>query len=105
MKIPWIIFNGGVDVTGTAGIISSPLKSEIIDSFTENVTEAWIGLYSDNTPVVFEWSDGTPVKFSNWHSQEPNTFQRTGQLCVSAQGSVSFLFFLKELDRYFYFSS
>lgn len=105
MKIVWIIFNSGVDATGTTGIISLPLKSELTYSFTENVTETWIGLYSNNTPVVFEWSDGTPVKFSSWHSEEPNTFQRTGQLCVSAQGSVSCLLFLKELDRHFYFGS
>lgn len=98
-------FNSGVDITGTIGIISSSLKYEIFYSFTENVTETWIGLYSNNTPVVFKWSDSTPVKLSHWHSQEPNTFQRTGQLCVSAQGPVSFLFLLKEQDRHSYFTS
>lgn len=96
-----MIFNSGVNVTGTTGIISSPLKSELPYSFTENVTETWIGLYSNKTPVVFEWSDGTAVKFSNWHRQEPNTYQRTGQLCVSAQGPVSFLLCWKEFDTYF----
>ncbi|KAM9284675.1 LOW QUALITY PROTEIN: secretory phospholipase A2 receptor [Cariama cristata] len=68
--------------------ISSMADAELLLNLleSENVTETWIGLYSNSTPAVFEWSDSTPVKFSNWHSQEPNTFQRTGQLCVSAQG-------------------
>uniref|UniRef100_A0A8C5U0H8 Secretory phospholipase A2 receptor n=1 Tax=Malurus cyaneus samueli TaxID=2593467 RepID=A0A8C5U0H8_9PASS len=80
--------------------ISSMAEEELLLNLleSENVTETWIGLYSNNTPVGFEWSDGTPVKLSSWHRQEPNTFQRTGQLCVSAQGPVSFI--LKELDTF-----
>lgn len=68
--------------------ISSMADAELLHNLLqrENITETWIGLYSSNISVVFEWSDGTPVKFSYWHSQEPNTFQRAGQLCVSAQG-------------------
>ncbi|XP_042730749.1 secretory phospholipase A2 receptor isoform X2 [Lagopus leucura] len=68
--------------------ISSMADAELLRNLLqrENVTETWIGLYSSNISVVFEWSDGTPVKFSYWHSQEPTTFQRIGQLCVSAQG-------------------
>ncbi|OWK63245.1 Secretory phospholipase A2 receptor [Lonchura striata] len=84
------------------GFITSPLKSELTYSFTENVTETWIGLYSNSTPVVFEWSDSTPVKFSNWHRQEPNTFQRTGQLCVSAQGPEGHWRIKKCEDKFFY---
>ncbi|KGL81862.1 Secretory phospholipase A2 receptor, partial [Tinamus guttatus] len=69
--------------------ISSMADAELLLNLLkrENVTETWIGLYSNSSPVVFQWSDSTPVKFSNWHNQEPNIFQRTGQFCVSAQGS------------------
>ncbi|XP_054685920.1 secretory phospholipase A2 receptor [Grus americana] len=84
--------------------ISSMADAELLLNLleSENVTETWIGLYSNKTPAVFEWSDGTPVKFSNWHSQEPNTFQRTGQLCVSAQGSAGHWKVKKCEDRSFY---
>uniref|UniRef100_A0A8C3LCY8 Secretory phospholipase A2 receptor n=1 Tax=Chrysolophus pictus TaxID=9089 RepID=A0A8C3LCY8_CHRPC len=68
--------------------ISSMADAELLHNLLqrENITETWIGLYSSNISDVFEWSDGIPVKFSYWHRQEPNTFQRIGQLCVSAQG-------------------
>ncbi|KAM6077828.1 secretory phospholipase A2 receptor isoform 1-T1 [Theristicus caerulescens] len=84
--------------------ISSMADAELLLNLleSENVTETWIGLYSNNTPIVFEWSDSTPVKFSNWHSQEPNTFQRTGQLCVSAQGSEGHWKVKKCEERSFY---
>uniref|UniRef100_A0A8D0LBA3 Phospholipase A2 receptor 1 n=1 Tax=Sphenodon punctatus TaxID=8508 RepID=A0A8D0LBA3_SPHPU len=55
--------------------------------FTGKVTETWIGLKSNTTPILFKWSDGSSVTFTNWHKQEPNVFQRTTQLCVSAQQS------------------
>ncbi|XP_053155223.1 secretory phospholipase A2 receptor [Hemicordylus capensis] len=51
----------------------------------ENVTETWIGLSSNKTPIEFEWSDGSAVTISSWHKQEPNIHQRKSQLCVSAQ--------------------
>ncbi|XP_074685054.1 secretory phospholipase A2 receptor isoform X3 [Strix aluco] len=84
--------------------ISSMADAELLLNLleSENVTETWIGLYSNNTPISFEWSDSTPVKFSDWHSQEPNTFQRTGQLCVSAQGPEGHWKVKKCEDRSFY---
>ncbi|XP_067155242.1 secretory phospholipase A2 receptor isoform X5 [Apteryx mantelli] len=77
-------------------------EQNYISDLSKNVTETWIGLYSNSTPVVFQWSDGTPVKFSNWHNQEPSVFQRTGQLCVSAQGSEGHWKVKKCEDRSFY---
>ncbi|EMP38729.1 Integrin beta-6, partial [Chelonia mydas] len=68
----------------------------------ENVTETWIGLNSNKTPVIFQWSDGSSVTFTNWHKQEPNIFQRTSQLCVSAQGSAGHWQVKNCEDRYFY---
>lgn len=84
--------------------ISSMADAELLHNLLqrENITETWIGLYSSNISVVFEWSDGTPVKFSYWHSQEPNTFQRTGQLCVSAQGPEGLWKVKKCEDKSFY---
>ncbi|XP_010711967.1 secretory phospholipase A2 receptor-like isoform X1 [Meleagris gallopavo] len=84
--------------------ISSMADAELLHNLLqrENITETWIGLYSSNVSVVFEWSDGTPVKFSYWHSQEPSTFQRIGQLCVSAQGPEGHWKVKKCEDKSFY---
>ncbi|XP_026530148.1 secretory phospholipase A2 receptor-like [Notechis scutatus] len=51
----------------------------------ENVTDTWIGLSCNKTPVEFEWSDGSAVIFTYWNKQEPNILQKKGQICVSAQ--------------------
>ncbi|XP_054031206.1 secretory phospholipase A2 receptor [Dryobates pubescens] len=90
----------GSGLISVSSLADAELLLKLLES--ENVTETWIGLYSNNTPVVFEWSDSTSVKFCNWHSQEPNTFQRTGQLCVSAQGSEGHWKVKKCEDRSFY---
>ncbi|XP_034281924.1 secretory phospholipase A2 receptor isoform X1 [Pantherophis guttatus] len=51
----------------------------------ENVTDTWIGLNCNKTPVEFEWSDGSAMIFTYWNKQEPNILQKKGQICVSAQ--------------------
>ncbi|XP_072468232.1 secretory phospholipase A2 receptor isoform X2 [Notamacropus eugenii] len=53
----------------------------------ENVSETWIGMSSHSNPVSFEWSNGSLVTFTNWHTQEPNISFNRSQLCVSAQQS------------------
>ncbi|XP_022425913.1 secretory phospholipase A2 receptor [Delphinapterus leucas] len=53
----------------------------------ENASETWIGLSNNKTPVSFEWSDGSSVIFTNWHTLEPQIFPNTSQLCVSAEQS------------------
>lgn len=58
-------------------------------SLTENASETWIGLSSNKTPVSFEWSNGSSVTFTNWHTLEPQIFPNRSQLCVSAEKSVS----------------
>ncbi|XP_032492764.1 secretory phospholipase A2 receptor isoform X4 [Phocoena sinus] len=53
----------------------------------ENASETWIGLSNNKIPVSFEWSDGSSVIFTNWHTLEPQIFPNTSQLCVSAEQS------------------
>ncbi|XP_019409583.1 PREDICTED: secretory phospholipase A2 receptor isoform X2 [Crocodylus porosus] len=67
--------------------ITSLAEAELLVNLleVENVTEIWIGLSSNKTPIVFEWSDGSLVTFTTWHQQEPNILQRTAPFCVSAQ--------------------
>ncbi|XP_073097645.1 secretory phospholipase A2 receptor isoform X2 [Manis javanica] len=52
-----------------------------------NASETWIGLSSNKIPVSFEWSNGSSVTFTNWHSLEPQIFPNRSQLCVSAEQS------------------
>ncbi|XP_068401126.1 secretory phospholipase A2 receptor isoform X1 [Eschrichtius robustus] len=53
----------------------------------ENASETWIGLSNNKIPVSFEWSDGSSVIFTNWHTLEPQIFPNRSQLCVSAEQS------------------
>ncbi|XP_037379304.1 secretory phospholipase A2 receptor [Talpa occidentalis] len=53
----------------------------------ENASETWIGLSSSKIPVSFEWSNGSSVTFTNWHTLEPQIFPNRSQLCVSAEQS------------------
>uniref|UniRef100_A0A5F9C2B6 Secretory phospholipase A2 receptor n=1 Tax=Oryctolagus cuniculus TaxID=9986 RepID=A0A5F9C2B6_RABIT len=53
----------------------------------ENASETWIGLSSNTFPVSFEWSNGSSVIFTNWHTLEPQIFPNRSQLCVSAEQS------------------
>ncbi|XP_030897081.1 secretory phospholipase A2 receptor [Leptonychotes weddellii] len=53
----------------------------------ENASETWIGLSSNKIPVSFEWSNGSSVTFTNWHTLEPQIFPNRSQQCVSAEQS------------------
>ncbi|KAM5280111.1 secretory phospholipase A2 receptor [Ctenodactylus gundi] len=53
----------------------------------ENATETWIGLNNKKNPVSFEWSNGSSVIFTNWHTLEPRIFPNGSKLCVSAEHS------------------
>ncbi|XP_039184359.1 secretory phospholipase A2 receptor isoform X3 [Crotalus tigris] len=68
----------------------------------ENVTDTWIGLSCNKTPVDFEWSDGSAVIFTYWNKQEPNILQKKGQICVSAQQHEGRWKIKNCKSRYFY---
>ncbi|KAL7991694.1 hypothetical protein Chor_015950 [Crotalus horridus] len=68
----------------------------------ENVTDTWIGLSCNKTPVEFEWSDGSAVIFTYWNKQEPNILQKKGQICVSAQQHEGRWKIKNCKSRYFY---
>lgn len=42
---------------------------------------------SSKIPVSFEWSNGSSVTFTNWHTLEPQIFPNRSQSCVSAEQS------------------
>uniref|UniRef100_A0A8C6RK96 Secretory phospholipase A2 receptor n=1 Tax=Nannospalax galili TaxID=1026970 RepID=A0A8C6RK96_NANGA len=56
----------------------------------ENASETWIGLSSNKIPVSFEWSNGSSVIFTNWHTLEPRIFPNRSRLCVSAEQSEGY---------------
>ncbi|KAM6178327.1 secretory phospholipase A2 receptor [Rhynchocyon petersi] len=72
--------------------ITSLAEVEFLVTFLgdENASETWIGLSSSQIPVSFEWSEGSSVTFTNWHTLEPQIFPNTSQLCVSAEYSEGY---------------
>ncbi|XP_043530575.1 C-type mannose receptor 2-like [Chiloscyllium plagiosum] len=62
-------------------------KPKTKDSTTKDVEELWIGLNDIKRQMNFEWSDGTPVRFTYWHPFEPNNFASGQEDCVTLWGS------------------
>ncbi|XP_010222777.1 PREDICTED: C-type mannose receptor 2-like [Tinamus guttatus] len=52
----------------------------------QDVEELWIGLNDLKLQMNFEWSDGTPVRFTYWHPFEPNNFRDSLEDCVTIWG-------------------
>jgi hypothetical protein len=44
-------------------------------------SNVWIGLNDLNTKGVYEWSDGSPVSWTNWYVGQPDE-RRTDKTCV-----------------------
>lgn len=57
-------------------------------SVSADVEELWIGLNDLKLQMNFEWSDGTPVRFTYWHPFEPNNFRDSLEDCVTIWGPV-----------------
>ncbi|XP_054027215.1 macrophage mannose receptor 1 [Dryobates pubescens] len=52
----------------------------------KSVDELWIGLNDLNTPMFFEWSDGTPVTYTRWLPGEPTHAIHRQEDCVLLAG-------------------
>ncbi|XP_043921441.1 macrophage mannose receptor 1-like [Protopterus annectens] len=46
----------------------------------------WIGLNDQKHPMLFEWSDGTPVTFTKWKLGEPSHLKNRHEDCVLIEG-------------------
>uniref|UniRef100_G1KWP1 Mannose receptor C-type 1 n=1 Tax=Anolis carolinensis TaxID=28377 RepID=G1KWP1_ANOCA len=46
----------------------------------------WIGLNDQRTAMYFEWSDGTPVRFTKWQRGEPTHVNNVQEDCVIMSG-------------------
>ncbi|XP_069472453.1 secretory phospholipase A2 receptor isoform X2 [Ambystoma mexicanum] len=88
-KLSWKYASSSCNANGSQLMsIGSLAEVELLVSLLEdnNVTEAWLGLISNTTKVVFQWSDGSPVTLTDWHKREPIIIHGVDQICVSAQG-------------------
>ena len=52
----------------------------LLFSTAKTITRYWIGLNDKKTEMLYEWSDGTPVTYTNWYAHEPN--DANGEDCV-----------------------
>lgn len=80
-----------VHVTG-GGVLQGFSQTETISPpdppVSADVEELWIGLNDLKLQMNFEWSDGTPVRFTYWHPFEPNNFRDSLEDCVTIWGPV-----------------
>jgi len=67
--------------------ISGYLKS--LNNLNRN-SPLWIGLSNMNANSRFEWTDGTPVGYTNWNVGEPNN-SHSAEDCVELQGEFDYL--------------
>ncbi|XP_065644833.1 macrophage mannose receptor 1-like isoform X3 [Hydra vulgaris] len=49
------------------------ISNYIISNNLQN-TSIWIGLHDNKALRKFEWSDGTPLSYTNWKNMEPSNF-------------------------------
>ncbi|XP_069094090.1 C-type mannose receptor 2 isoform X2 [Pleurodeles waltl] len=69
-----------------ASIHTLPEVEFVSQQIKEDVKELWIGLNDLKLQMSFEWSDGTPVRFTYWHPFEPNNFRDSLEDCVTIWG-------------------
>ncbi|KAH0627500.1 hypothetical protein JD844_003271 [Phrynosoma platyrhinos] len=63
---------------------NSSLDSSVIPAEPTDVL--WIGLNDQKTQMNFEWSDGTPVRFTKWQQGEPTHVKNIQEDCVIMSG-------------------
>lgn len=48
--------------------------------------DSWIGLHDTDGTNTFVWVDGTPVSYTNWNANEPNTPSNDGAVLQGSSG-------------------
>ncbi|XP_002737989.1 C-type Lectin CRL-like [Saccoglossus kowalevskii] len=59
--------------------IHSSEENDFVFAFQGGLNNIWIGFNDRAQQYTWEWSDGSPVDYTNWHSGEPNN--SCGLLC------------------------
>ncbi|XP_029461442.1 lymphocyte antigen 75 [Rhinatrema bivittatum] len=76
------------DKNGDLISIHSLADVELIITKLHNETkdEMWSGFNNENTPLFFNWSDGSTIDFTYWDQNEPNIPYNSTPNCVSFSG-------------------
>ncbi|XP_066544721.1 secretory phospholipase A2 receptor isoform X2 [Amia ocellicauda] len=74
----------GANLISLNSLADVELFLNLFKNISEPESDVWIGL-NNRTSYVFEWSNGSPVTFTNWHKYEPNITDDPAQLCVKAK--------------------
>ncbi|XP_035247102.1 macrophage mannose receptor 1 [Anguilla anguilla] len=70
-------------------VIDSQYENDFVASYLKDlVMPVWIGLSDILHEGKFAWSDGSPVKYTNWAEKEPNNNGEIGEHCASMSHSI-----------------
>ncbi|KAJ8352230.1 hypothetical protein SKAU_G00237060 [Synaphobranchus kaupii] len=58
----------------------------IRDFHTDVGMEIWTGLWSQESPPLFQWTDKSPVSYTHWARDEPRVLNESKHTCVSYLG-------------------
>uniref|UniRef100_A0A673NB35 Secretory phospholipase A2 receptor-like n=1 Tax=Sinocyclocheilus rhinocerous TaxID=307959 RepID=A0A673NB35_9TELE len=66
--------------------VHSLCQQELLLKLLSNGSESkvWIGLHKEDKLSSVQWSDGSPVTFTSWYSQEPSHSHGDKRICVTA---------------------
>ncbi|XP_036384637.1 C-type mannose receptor 2 [Megalops cyprinoides] len=68
---------------GDLAVIDNQYENDFVSSYLRDlVLPAWIGLSDTLHEGKFAWSDGSPVKYTNWADKEPNNGDE-GEHCAT----------------------
>ncbi|NXL88974.1 SFPA2 protein, partial [Alectura lathami] len=60
----------------TGGTLATPMNEEenkaVLDIVKQYNRYAYLGVKESEAPGQFEYMDGTPLNYTNWHKNEPN---------------------------------
>uniref|UniRef100_A0A673NEV6 Secretory phospholipase A2 receptor-like n=1 Tax=Sinocyclocheilus rhinocerous TaxID=307959 RepID=A0A673NEV6_9TELE len=70
--------------------VHSLCQQELLLKLLSNGSESkvWIGLHKEDKLSSVQWSDGSPVTFTSWYSQEPSHSHGDKRICVTADWKV-----------------
>ncbi|XP_006636684.2 secretory phospholipase A2 receptor isoform X1 [Lepisosteus oculatus] len=77
----------GANLISIHSLADVELSLNLFKNISEAESDVWIGL-NNRTSYTFQWSNGSPVTFTNWYKYEPNISDDPGKLCVKAKKAV-----------------
>ncbi|XP_075994638.1 secretory phospholipase A2 receptor [Genypterus blacodes] len=78
----------GANLTSLHSLSEVELLRRILDDFSEDKVELWIGLWKPTSSPSVEWSDGSPVTLTLWHQYHPPHNLTHAALCAKANSET-----------------